>query len=251
MREGLALLLAHAFDELGLHRVRGQHPAGERRPRSPSCAAPGFRREGFSPRYLKIRGRWRDHERWAITAEDAPRARDGPGRRPDLGPRAATELSPSGRCAPPVPGDYCAAQGDTDASRMERDDDRHRDLARSRPWLRSRSRVTARPAALVGGARASSCSSRGSSTTAAGASSARYWLSIDGDRGGFVVSPRRDLVRERARPELQAAPGRALGPRADLQLLAAPGRAWRARFMIDPQQHADTLFQVARRVGAL
>jgi len=23
------------------------------------------------------------------------------------------------------------------------------------------------------------------------------------------------------------------------------------RFMIDPQQHADTLFQVARRVGAL
>jgi ribosomal-protein-alanine N-acetyltransferase len=69
MREGIALVLRHAFLTLRLHRVEANIQPGNR----PSIAlahGAGFRREGFSPRYLKIGGRWRDHERWAILADE-------------------------------------------------------------------------------------------------------------------------------------------------------------------------------------
>jgi ribosomal-protein-alanine N-acetyltransferase len=69
MREGLQLTLRHAFRTLRLHRVEANvQPANERsKDLVKRC---GFRLEGFSPRYLKVGGRWQDHERYAITVED-------------------------------------------------------------------------------------------------------------------------------------------------------------------------------------
>jgi ribosomal-protein-alanine N-acetyltransferase len=68
MREGLELVLARAFMELGLHRLEANIQPGN----AASIAlvrGAGFVKEGFSERYLKIGGRWRDHERWAIRVE--------------------------------------------------------------------------------------------------------------------------------------------------------------------------------------
>ena len=69
MTEGLHLTLGRAFGALGLHRVEANiQPGNERSLRL--VRRLGFTREGFSRRYLRIAGRWRDHERWAILAED-------------------------------------------------------------------------------------------------------------------------------------------------------------------------------------
>ena len=69
MSEGIQLVLRHAFLTLRLHRIEANIQPGNRASIALASGA-GFRREGFSPRYLKIGGRWRDHERWAILAEE-------------------------------------------------------------------------------------------------------------------------------------------------------------------------------------
>ncbi len=69
MGESMALMLDHAFGPLSLHRLEANIQPGN----APSIAlarSAGFRLEGYSPRYLLIGGRWRDHERYAITADE-------------------------------------------------------------------------------------------------------------------------------------------------------------------------------------
>jgi len=69
MHEGMALLIDLAFRKLRLHRLEANIQPENAASRGLARSL-GFRREGFSPRYLKINGRWRDHERWALLAED-------------------------------------------------------------------------------------------------------------------------------------------------------------------------------------
>ena len=69
MKAGLGAVLADAFLCHGLHRLEANIQPDNEASRH-LVQRFGFRLEGFSPRYLKLAGRWRDHERWAITVED-------------------------------------------------------------------------------------------------------------------------------------------------------------------------------------
>lgn len=69
MQNGLSQVITHAFRKMTLHRLEANIQPGNARSRALAKEL-GFRREGFSPRYLKIKGRWRDHERWTILSEE-------------------------------------------------------------------------------------------------------------------------------------------------------------------------------------
>jgi ribosomal-protein-alanine N-acetyltransferase len=69
MSEAVGLILKYAFRILKLHRLEANI-----QPENFASVAvarrAGFTLEGYSRNYLKISGWWRDHERWAIIAED-------------------------------------------------------------------------------------------------------------------------------------------------------------------------------------
>ena len=69
MTEAIQLILRYAFKQLRLHRLEANIQPGNIASIALVRRA-GFVREGYSRRYLKICGQWRDHERWAIIAED-------------------------------------------------------------------------------------------------------------------------------------------------------------------------------------
>lgn len=69
MTEAIELMLSYAFENLKIHRIEANI-----QPHNLASIAVvkknGFTKEGFSRKYLKIDGDWRDHERWAIIYED-------------------------------------------------------------------------------------------------------------------------------------------------------------------------------------
>ncbi len=69
MTEALDLVIRFAFLDLKLHRLEANIQPSNKASISlvKRC---GFSKEGYSQKYLKLGGKWRDHERWAIIKEN-------------------------------------------------------------------------------------------------------------------------------------------------------------------------------------
>ena len=69
MSEGLELVLHVAFRVLKLHRLEANVQPTNRRSLTLVRRA-GFVREGYSRRYVRVAGQWRDHVRMALLVEE-------------------------------------------------------------------------------------------------------------------------------------------------------------------------------------
>jgi [ribosomal protein S5]-alanine N-acetyltransferase len=69
MKAGLKLLIKVAFDKMNLHRLEANIQSSNIVSIS-LVEKTGFTKEGYSPKYLRIEGEWKGHERWAIINEN-------------------------------------------------------------------------------------------------------------------------------------------------------------------------------------
>jgi ribosomal-protein-alanine N-acetyltransferase len=69
MRAGMCLVISRCFGEMRLHRLEANIQPDNSRSIA-LVKSLGFQMEGFSPRYLKVGGRWRDHQRWALLSDN-------------------------------------------------------------------------------------------------------------------------------------------------------------------------------------
>jgi ribosomal-protein-alanine N-acetyltransferase len=73
--EAFVVLCRHAFEDLVLHRIEVAI-IPRNRPSRRVMEKLGIREEGIAERYLEINGRWEDHVRFGITAEEWEERRD-------------------------------------------------------------------------------------------------------------------------------------------------------------------------------
>ena len=65
MKLGLQQVISIAFKKLKLHRLEANIQPKNKTSVSLAKAC-GFKKEGFSPKFIKKGGQWKDHERWAL-----------------------------------------------------------------------------------------------------------------------------------------------------------------------------------------
>jgi [ribosomal protein S5]-alanine N-acetyltransferase len=69
LQTAVASVVGHAFESLALHRLEANIQPSNTRSRE-LVQALGFRLEGLSVEYLRVGGKWQDHERWALLAHE-------------------------------------------------------------------------------------------------------------------------------------------------------------------------------------